>query len=127
MKPKKKKPIIKACDTLVSKIVRSLGFCEKCGRSGDQYKLEAAHIFGRRMKSVRWHFPNLLCLCSMCHREGHENPTEFTEWLLKHRGEEEVAKVRKKAYKIKQYSIQDLEKLKKHLKTKLDRIGPLQQ
>ena len=53
--------------------------CEHCGKSDG--KCEAAHIYGRRYKSVRWDTLNCLCLCHTCHRFFTECPTEFTLWL----------------------------------------------
>ena len=74
---------IKRCpaDEAFSKAYRmSKGFiCEHCGRSDG--KTEAAHIYGRRAKSVRWDTLNILCLCHTCHRTFTENPLDFETWL----------------------------------------------
>lgn len=74
---------IKRCpaDTAFSNAVRlSKGHqCEHCHR-GDG-RMECAHIFGRRFKSVRWDTMNALCLCHACHRYFTENPVAFTRWL----------------------------------------------
>lgn len=53
--------------------------CEHCGKSDG--RMECAHIYGRRYKSVRWDTLNALCLCHHCHRTFTENPVDFTKWL----------------------------------------------
>jgi hypothetical protein len=74
---------IKRCpaDTAFSNAVRmSKGYqCEHCHKSDG--KMECAHIYGRRYKSVRWDTMNALCLCHSCHRYFTENPVAFTRWL----------------------------------------------
>ena len=72
---------VKRCpaDTAFSKAVRmARPACEYCGKTDT---LEAAHIFGRRSKSVRWDTLNILVLCHHHHRFFTENPVEFTVWL----------------------------------------------
>lgn len=50
-------------------------------------KMECAHIYGRRYKSVRWAADNALCLCSECHRTFTESPLDFERWLKGYIGE----------------------------------------
>jgi len=72
---------VKRCpaDIAFSKAVRTARpACEYCGRTDT---LEAAHIFGRRSKSVRWDTLNVVVLCHHHHRHFTENPLEFTRWL----------------------------------------------
>lgn len=53
--------------------------CERCHSKGG--RMECAHIYGRRFKSVRWDTMNALCLCHACHRYFTENPVDFNQWL----------------------------------------------
>ena len=80
---------IKRCpaDAAFSTAVRmSRGnMCEHCHTQDG--KMEAAHIYGRRFKSVRWDTLNILCLCHTCHRHFTECPTEFTYWLQEYVGQ----------------------------------------
>ena len=52
------------CDLLFSRIVRSRGACERCGRPGT----DTAHIVGRRFSATRCAEDNAWCLCRSCHR-----------------------------------------------------------
>lgn len=69
-----------SCDKLFSQLVRSRGMCQRCGET--RYELlQTAHIYSRKFNSVRFDEDNAICLCARCHRWGHDNPTEFTDWL----------------------------------------------
>jgi hypothetical protein len=59
--------------------------CEHCKRKDG--KMECAHIFGRRCKSVRWDTLNALCLCHSCHHTFTANPLDFTSWLQEYVGQ----------------------------------------
>lgn len=59
--------------------------CEHCQTQNG--KMEAAHIFGRANKAVRWDVMNILCLCFRCHLHFTGNPLEFTAWLERYLGE----------------------------------------
>lgn len=80
---------IKRCpaDAAFSKAVRMSrnNTCEHCKRSDG--KLELAHIYGRRAKSVRWDTLNGLALCHTCHRYFTENPLDFNEWMKGYLGQ----------------------------------------
>lgn len=69
----------KACGDLT----RSLGYCERCGRTG--HKLDWAHIIGRQNFRTRWLTKNSMCLCFLCHRWWHDYPTESADWIRQHR------------------------------------------
>lgn len=67
------------CDTIFSKIVRSIGYCEKCGTTES---LQCAHIEPRTNHTLRWDKNNALSLCYSCHIHwAHKNPREFTHWV----------------------------------------------
>ena len=95
MMPKKSpKALKKKCDVLWSKIIRSKGYCEKCGKSEN---LQAAHIFSRTYSQTRHDLDNGICLCSACHIGwSHACPTEFTKWLEEYRGKELLERLSKK-------------------------------
>lgn len=72
------KSVKKSCDRLFSLIVRSQGFCTRCGSTQN---LQAAHIYSRKFNSVRFDENNALCLCASCHRWQHDCPSENIKWL----------------------------------------------
>jgi len=59
---------------LHSLVVRSRGFCERCGGTNT---LQAAHIIPRRYAATRTDETNAWCLCAGCHRR-------LTEWAEDH-------------------------------------------
>lgn len=59
--------------------------CEHCKKADG--RMECAHIYGRRHKSIRWDTLNALCLCHTCHRTFTENPLDFTAWLQAYVGQ----------------------------------------
>lgn len=67
--------------------IRSMGFCERCGRSSG-VQLQCAHIFSRRYLRLRWMKENAICLCAGCHFWAHHNPVSFTLWVQEYFGPE---------------------------------------
>lgn len=65
--------------------------CQRCGsryppkKPGDgssRSGLDAAHIFSRRLKSLRHDLENGVSLCTGCHLSwAHYQPLEFREWV----------------------------------------------
>ena len=68
--------------------------CEHCGKTDS--RMECAHIYGRRLKSVRWSLDNAVCLCHWCHRDFTENPLKFVDWLNQYFGEGHMDLLREK-------------------------------
>ena len=66
------------CDRLFSEMVRSLGYCEKCGST--QY-LNCCHIISRKYGVTRTDFHNVYCLCARCHRYFHDYPRDFSHFI----------------------------------------------
>lgn len=75
---------------LHSKIIRSLGYCEKCGYAcmcidkwkHNQYcKLQAAHIQGRKASITRTLLINAYCLCASDHGIFTDKPLTFSRWV----------------------------------------------
>lgn len=55
--------------------------------------LNSHHIYSRSKKSTRWHPENGICLCVGHHTfsssfSAHKTPTEFTQWLIKYKGQD---------------------------------------
>lgn len=107
---------IKTLDKLWQKAIklRANGKCEWCR---DKKPLEAAHIFSRRNRSVRWCLDNGLALCSKCHRLGkfsaHQSPIDFHNFVLDKLGRIEYNVLCKLAHSIVKY--QDFEQILKEL------------
>ena len=96
-----KQPSIAAVDAKWSFAVKKrAGFkCEHCGKHTG---LNSHHIFSRSNRATRWHVPNGICLCVACHTfsskfSAHKTPTEFTEWLKEHLGEDAYGSLRLRA------------------------------
>lgn len=76
--------------------------CEYCKK---ETNLHSHHIFSRSKKSTR-HLPeNGICLCAGCHVfnstfSAHKTPTEFTIWIIEHRGQEWYETLKQKAYQL---------------------------
>lgn len=82
------------CDALTSKIVRSLGYCEKCGSTE---WLQTSHIISRRYSATRCDLRNLQCLCAGCHRHFTDWPKEFSRWITASIGVELYEELRRLA------------------------------
>jgi len=65
-------------DTLISRKVRAVGYCERCGGKSN---LQTAHIISRKNRTLRFDFNNLLCLCSGCHFWAHQDPLGFVDFI----------------------------------------------
>lgn len=72
--------------------------CEHCQRTDG--KMEAAHIYGRANKSVRWDTLNILCLCFRCHLHFTANPLDFETWLKGYVGQGYLDILNEKRHKI---------------------------
>ncbi len=85
-------------DVWFSKCIRARdAACCYCGKTET---LEAAHIYGRRLKSVRWSMDNCLALCHHHHRYFTEQPIEFNNWLVKLYGHGHMDLLQEKARAI---------------------------
>jgi len=77
----KSRKFIKILDREYSVLVRSKGFCEKCGK---EEGLQCCHIIPRTNMTLRWDIFNAISMCMRCHLFWqHKNPLEFTEWFEK--------------------------------------------
>lgn len=79
-KKKRKSPNATAkADVLFSRIVRARdqGRCVHCG-SDD--RVQAAHVWSRRYRSLRWKLENCVTLAQGCHFYWTTHPAEFAVW-----------------------------------------------
>lgn len=86
-----KKAQVDHLDRLFSVLTRAGGKCLNCGSTG---RLQCAHGFSRRYRSVRWDPRNAFCLCQGCHMFYTHRPLEWDEWLLERWGPELYAELR---------------------------------
>lgn len=91
---KKAKGIKGKCDTLFRKIVRSLGYCQRCGSTSF---LQCAHIISRRYSAVRTDLRNAWCLCASCHRRLTDWPNEHMAYVAETIGIELYDELKQKA------------------------------
>ena len=109
MRKQSRKTVIRKLDTIISKIVRQRGYCERCNRTNN---LQAAHIYSRSRMSTRFDLKNILCLCPDCHMNfAHKNPLEFAEFVEKFLGEEETDRLTLRANLPRKFEIYELEDL----------------
>lgn len=103
-----------AADKWFSDVVRSKAnyTCEHCRKTDS--RMECAHIYGRRLKSVRWSLDNAVCLCHWCHRNFTENPVQFSDWLSQYFGEGHMDILREKKNGILKANDQIKKEIAKH-------------
>jgi len=79
-----RKKLIKKLDDLARKICffRDNTTCVRCGRK-PPYQIHWSHVITRENKALRWELENNKCLCYICHKWFHDNPTESGEWFKK--------------------------------------------
>lgn len=113
-----KRHIIELLDTLWSQSVRSIGYCEKCGKNEN---LQAHHIFSRKHKSTRWEIENGVCLCFHCHIFwAHKEAKEFMDWIIEKCGEQLIDRLSNKSKMKVIYSEKELEFLYDQMKGESD-------
>lgn len=114
MKKPSKSYLTRKLDKIVSEIVRARGYCVRCE---NRKTLQAAHIFSRSNRAVRWRLGNVLCLCAKCHFWSHLNPVLFTEWVRKWLGATQYNILKNNATQIKKWTIEEMEELYKRFET----------
>ena len=82
------------CDILFSKIIRAVGYCERCGRTG---RLECSHWIGRTASNTRTDLDNAFSMCHACHRWWHADPIRAAEWAISMRGQAVYDRLREAA------------------------------
>jgi len=120
-----KKKLETKLDTIRWKIIRDIWYCIHCWKRSKI--LNAHHVFGRRKLSVRRDIDNGVCLCPSCHIlsidfSAHQTGTEFAEWIIEFRGRQWYDDLKFRAYQIKQWTIDELEKRLEELTLFYDKI-----
>lgn len=69
----------KQSDILFSRKVRSIGYCEWCGKTEN---LQCSHVVSRTVMSLRCDSENAICLCYACHmHKWHLEPISSAKWF----------------------------------------------
>jgi hypothetical protein len=83
--PLKRKPMKRGktnattkADVLFSRLVRDRDHC--CLMCGSPNNLQAAHIWSRRYRALRWRFENCITLDAACHMRMTLDPAAWAEW-----------------------------------------------
>ena len=115
-KPKIKKlsktTLKRKADILLSKFIRSLDHCERCGSIKT---LQAAHVYSRRYVNLRYDIQNVMCLCAKCHFQWHDSPLDSIIWFNQNYPER-LEYLKKKRNIIKKWTIKDYEKTIEEIK-----------
>lgn len=93
-------------DILFSKFIRlrAKGKCQRCLKPTEFQRLQTAHCWGRRKKSVRWDEDNALALCFWCHKQiDGEDPDAKKILFVKYLGEDGYKKLGERANWPSQY------------------------
>lgn len=124
IKKVKKKNIGKVLDKLWAECIKlkAGGRCEACG---EVRYLNSHHIYSRSKYPTRWDTDNGVCLCAGHHTlksdfSAHKTPVEFTEWLVKTRGQEFIDKLRVKAKLVRKFNSSDMESIKLSLESQIE-------
>lgn len=91
--------------------------CEHCGKADG--KMEAAHIYSRSYKSVRWDTQNILCLCFRCHLHFTGSPLDFEKWLKGYVGEGYLEILNEKRHRIQKDTKAYRQEVAKHYRQQL--------
>ena len=112
----KRKRLIKQLDKLFSAFIKARDgrICQKCGKFTYGPDSHTAHIIPvSEGHLLRWDPTNALVLCMFHHlRWGHKNPLEFTDWFKK-KFPLRYKYLWKHKEKIKKFTIEELEQLKR--------------
>lgn len=113
----------KKLDNLWSKVVRSKGECELCGRKPPEVVLHAHHIFSRRHFSTRWETKNGVCLCNGCHLyKAHKDIQEFSDFIQDRYGVDYIDDLRRKAHETADFTKEQKKELINNLQKMLDNL-----
>jgi len=106
-----------AADNHFSKAVRTRDHftCQFCGKEGN----EAAHIYGRAKKSVRWSMDNAVTLCNYHHRYFTAHPIDFYDWLRSYLGDGHLEILREKANSLLKTNKAQRAEISKHYREEL--------
>lgn len=116
-------------DATVSDLVREQADyqCQRCGKQGrnGEWRMDAAHIFGRRYQSVRYDLDNILCLCFTCHRVVDEDYHEQHLIAAKVLGDVRLDQLVQKKNRVQKWIKGEKDEMKAHYMAELGRIKAL--
>lgn len=98
-----KKALRDKADKLWSQVIRSVGYCQACGRST---ALNAHHIYSKNNFSTRYDLDNGICLCSYCHTFNpvcsahNDGEAVFNNWIKDKIGHERHDRITNRAFNI---------------------------
>lgn len=113
--------LIKKCDAVFSKIIRSTGYCLWPETAEEKHKgrSECSHIFSRRYMAIRWHELNAKPLCTAHHFNWHKHPAEAAIFLATIRTPEEIKWLKEQTNVVKQWTVLEMKSLLAELQAKL--------
>ena len=103
------------------------GYCKRCKKYVGVEFIEAAHMYKRRRKTVRWNIGNVYPLCKNdprtgkvgCHKIVDDDPFELTSFMYEVMSREEVAELQRLAnLTLKDYPI-DRNEIKNYYKEQI--------
>lgn len=98
--------LIKKLDDLFAQKIKSIGFCQKCGKKEG---LQVAHIYSRSNKCIRWNEENAVCLCNGCHIFwAHKEPYEFIKWVSEFKDLKKVEQIKNENKPLKLHDLEEL-------------------
>lgn len=113
-------------DATVSDLVREQAdyHCQRCHKHGrhGEWRMDAAHIFGRRYQSVRYDLDNILCLCFTCHRIVDEDYHEQHLIAVATLGDVRLDQLVQKKNRIQKWLKGEKDEMRDHYKGELKRI-----
>lgn len=118
MRKPSKKTLRNKCDTLCSKLCRSIGYCERCGRTET---LQWVHFISRAVIRLRYNPKNFGCLCYRCHRWAHQHPKAFSVFWDKLKGQGTTQQLEKKSNTLIPLTIEFYQEVYEKLKELYDK------
>ena len=97
--------------------------CQRCGRSGRGRGMQAAHVFSRVKRSVRWDLDCGVTLDTGCHFWGHTHPLLFNQWAQKHLGPERYTRLLVRSQLTEKAAGVDRVAVKAYLRRRLMELG----
>lgn len=113
-----RKGLTKKLDNVFSLLIRAEGKCQWPG-CDTGHQLHCAHIITRSNRRLRWDEHNALALCASHHRQGHDDPLAFAEFV-KREFPEKYEYVVKHKQEIVRRTDEELKELLADLNWKLD-------
>lgn len=116
-------------DIIFSHLIRERAnwICEYClvDFSHNHGALHCSHVYGRRMKGLRWHPLNAFAHCLGCHEKLEQNPLLFASWVRTKLSELEYRKLELMGGKATKITAFEKELIHKHYLKEKKRIHAL--